>query len=141
MTLIQHLKEACARQPAASVALAAGWRDPSLAREAGTILVQEQSGVVLLDSSGAVQMRINVKRIGFRGAVISPAGDMILAEIHRHMPFYVGGHLVLFHKNTPGIRHVLDDVPLYRVDWTTTNKGASNQVREGTVRTLAAPQH
>jgi len=27
MTLIQHLKEACARQPAASVALAAGWRD------------------------------------------------------------------------------------------------------------------
>jgi len=26
MTLIQHLKEARARQPAASVALAAGWR-------------------------------------------------------------------------------------------------------------------
>jgi len=27
MTFIQHLKEARARQPAASVALAAGWRE------------------------------------------------------------------------------------------------------------------
>jgi hypothetical protein len=101
--------------------------DPSLAAEAGTILVREQSGFVLLDSSGAPQARVDAKKIGFRGAVVSPSGDYILSEIQRHVPFYAGGRLVLFQKNRPAVRHVLDDSFSYRVDWTIEDRESSNQ--------------
>lgn len=91
--------------------------DPSLAVETGAILIRDHRGLALLNSSGNAQARVNVKGIGFRGAVVSPSGDMILAEIQRHEPFYASGRLVLFHKRTPDVRHMLDDVFPYRVDW------------------------
>ncbi|MCK5528658.1 MAG: hypothetical protein KAI74_03155, partial [Kiritimatiellae bacterium] len=96
--------------------------NPSLAVATGEILIRDQDGFVLLNSSGEIQERVDAARIGFRGGVISPAGDMILAETQRHVPFYAGGRLVLFGKNTPDIRHVLDDGLSYRVDWTIQEK-------------------
>jgi hypothetical protein len=115
--------------------------DPSLAVETGTILVRDQNGILLLDSSANIQARIGAARVGFHGAVVSPSGDMILAEIQRHVPFYAGGRLVLFHKNNPDIRHVLDDGFSYRVDWTIGDKELSNQLLRGTAgsRANAAP--
>jgi len=101
--------------------------DQSLALATNEILVRNQDGFTLLDSSGTAQERVNARRIGFRGAVVSPSGDYILATIQRHVPFYAGGRLVLFHKSTPNIRHMLDDDFSCRVDWTTGDKGISNQ--------------
>lgn len=100
--------------------------DPSLAVEAGTILVRDQSGFLLLDSSAHVQTQVDTARVGFRGAVVSPTGDMILAKIQRHVPFYAGGRLVLFYRNNPDVRHVLDDGFSYRVDWTIGSTKMSN---------------
>ncbi len=106
--------------------------DPSLAAEAETILVRDHNGFLLLDSSANVQARVDAARVGFRGAVMSPTGDMMLAEIQRHVPFYAGGRLVLFDKSRPDVRHVLDDGFSYRVDWTTGNTEMSNQEIHGT---------
>lgn len=101
---------------------------PSRAAGGETILAQDQNGFLLFDSSGNVQERIEVARVGYRGAVVSPFGEMILADIQRQVPFYAGGRLVLFHKSTPAVRHVLDDGFSYRVDWTFGDKELSNQM-------------
>ena len=113
--------------------------DPSLAVKAGTILVRDRSGFLLLDCSANVQARIDVGRVGFRSAVVSPTGDMLLAEIQRQVPFYAGGRLVLFQKDKPDVRHVLDAGFSYRVDWTIEDKGMSNQSSEATPKP-GAPQ-
>ena len=99
---------------------------PSLAVEAGTILVRDQSGFLLLDSSANVQARIVPAKASFCSAVVSPAGDMILAEIPKRELFYPSDRLVLFHKDKPDIRHILDNNFSYRVDWTTKDTGISN---------------
>lgn len=91
---------------------------PSLAVETGAILVQDQSGLVLLNSAGEIQEQIKDSRVGFRGAVVSPSGEMILAEVWRHSPFLFGGRLILYHKTAPELRHMLDDGFAYRFDWT-----------------------
>lgn len=101
--------------------------DPSLAVEAGTILVRDQSGCLLLDSSGNIQARVGVDGAGYRGAVVSPSGDMILVKIPRHAPFHAGGRLVIFPRATPDVRHLLDDGLSYKVDWTIGNTEMSNQ--------------
>ncbi|HAK97099.1 MAG TPA: hypothetical protein DCM87_19435 [Planctomycetes bacterium] len=102
--------------------------DPSLAVVSGTLLVRDQTGVLLVDSSGNTQVRVEPARVGFGDAVVSPSGDMILAEIQRHVPFLPGGRLVVFHKSTPDIRHLLDDGFSYRVDWTIGDGELSNQL-------------
>ena len=100
---------------------------PSLAVETGTILVRDRSGFLLLDSSANVQARVVAAEVGFRGDIVSPAGDMILAEIPKRELFYPSDRLVLFHKDKPDIRYILDNNFSYRVDWTTKDTGISNQ--------------
>lgn len=106
--------------------------DPSLAAGAGSILVRDHNSFVFLHASGSVQARVDAERVGSRGFVVSPSGDMIPAEIQRHVPFYAGGRLVLFHQDTPDVRHLLDEVFSYRVDWTVADAEVSNQLLQPT---------
>jgi len=102
---------------------------PSLAAETDDILVRDNRGLLLLDTSGKQKKRVDLSRLGSRIAVVSPAGDMILAEIQRHMPLYAGAHrrLVLLNMNTPDTRHLVDYSLCYRVDWTIETERMSNQ--------------
>ena len=91
---------------------------PSVAGSTGQILVRHENGMLLLDGSGNVVSRVNVSRLGFREAVISPSGALLLVEMRRHAPFHGAGRLTIMSLNAPDIRHVLDDRFLYRADWT-----------------------
>lgn len=96
---------------------------PSLATDAGAVLIQDASGLALVDPTGASLARVIVDRLGYHWASVSPSGNMIVAGLQRRVPFHGGGRLVLFDKAAPDVRYVLDDGWVYKFDWTTERKG------------------
>lgn len=101
--------------------------EPALAVKAGQILIRDPGGFALLDAQGNRLTQVGITRLGFRRAVVSSCGNMIVAGILRHRPLGPPGRLVLFHKDHPDIRHVLDDDSFYRIDWSIGDNEMSNQ--------------
>ena len=91
--------------------------NPSLAARKRQILVCDNSTLRLLDLLGQEKMRIEVPHLGYRGAVVSPDGTLILAEIRRHFPFNPRGNLTLVALTSPSTRHILSGDLSYKYEW------------------------
>ena len=85
-------------------------RNCSLAAATGDILIQDDASVVLRDESGKLLQRVDVESLGSRGAVVSPSGKLILAEIERRL------------KTLRGVTHVFSIIG----DTTGANSGTNS---------------
>ena len=101
--------------------------NPSLATATGDILIQDEVSVVLRDASGKLLQRVDVESIGSGGAVVSPSGKLILAEIERRSSFSPYGRFVLLDRSKPQVRHIVGENHGPRVDWTSEGKTLSSK--------------
>jgi hypothetical protein len=113
---------------------------PNLAYRGKRVLIRDGTSLRLLDPAGREERRLDLPRLGYRGARVSPDGDIILVEMARHSPFYAGGTPILVDVARPGVRHVIDGAFSYKYAWTESVEEASNQAPEDTARKLADPQ-
>ena len=102
--------------------------NPSRSATTDLILVQGQGKLVLLDSTGKKQTKISNLRIGYSGAVISPSGDIIIAEFPIHAPFRPTCNLVAFNIKAPDVRHILSNSWRCRLDWTIDTNETQNSI-------------
>lgn len=80
------------------------------------VLVGYESGVRFLDLAGAEQTRISLPRLA-GGAMLSPDGHLLLAQIRRRGLLRSGGRLVLIDPKATARRHIIDPAMIYRIDW------------------------
>lgn len=93
--------------------------EPSLALKSKNILIRNEEGLMLLDSSGNQNKQIDSISDRVQACVVSAHNKLILAEVTSHAPFAGGRYLVLIDINNPDIRHILDTYFFYRMDWST----------------------
>jgi hypothetical protein len=112
---------------------------PSLAVQKRQVLVRDGTTLRLLDCSGHEKRRLDMPRLGYRGATVSPDGALILVKIQRHFPFHPEGMPTLVDVAMPTTRHLIVGDFSYKYDWTEGIEGASNDASEVTLRELSEP--
>jgi hypothetical protein len=90
---------------------------PSLASRSKHVLVRNGTSLRMLDESGREVARLDLPRLGYRPASVSPGGDMVLVEMQRHSPFYGGGTPLIVDLAAPATRHVLGGEFSYKYVW------------------------
>ncbi len=118
------------RMDMGDVARFAEGSDPCLASRRKLVMTRDGDSLRLLDPSGRQVSRLDVPRLGHRGARMSPDGDMVIADMSRHSPFYAGGTTVLIDFVAPTTRHLIRGDFSYKYVWTGAMEGSSNQVPE-----------
>ena len=107
----------------------ANGHDPALAIDSGQFIVRDEDGLKVLDAQGVRQTRIDIPRLAFSPAVISPDGRLILATIRRNFSLGSGDRLTVVDLSKPSVRHVLADDLVYKYKWTRTEQeGPTNGV-------------
>jgi len=102
---------------------------PALAIDSGQFIVRDEDGLNVLDAQGVRQTRIDIPRLAFSPAVISPDGRLILATIRRNFSLYPGGRLTVVDLSKPSLRHILADDLVYKCKWIRTEQeGPTNGV-------------
>ena len=92
--------------------------DPCLATRRKLVMVRNGDSLRLLDPSGRQVSRLDVLRLGYRTAQVSPDGDMVIADVLRHSPFSAGGTTVLIDFGMPATRHFIGGDFSYKYVWT-----------------------
>ena len=114
---------------------------PSLAVHKQQVLVQDDTLLRLLDSSGQEKARLEVPRLGYCGAVVSPDAALILVGMEAHSPFGARGiPVVLVTVAAPHSRHVLPHDFSYKYVWAEGIEAASSQASEVSTLKLAESQ-
>jgi hypothetical protein len=113
---------------------------PILANNSGIILVQDDSGLVLLDKSGSLIKRITDLKPACRTACISPDGAMIAADIMRHNPLaFIFGRLAVFSVSDSATRHIiLTGGRFGRLDWSARTPRMTEFLRQQSISAQAS---
>lgn len=101
--------------------------DPCLAARRKLVMVRDGDSLRLLEPSGRQSSRLDVPRLGYRGARVSPDGDVVIADMWRHSPFYAGGTTVLIDLAAPARRHYVAGGFSYKYVWADAMPGLSTQ--------------
>ncbi len=122
------------RMKTGDVARFADGSDPCLALRRRLVMVRAGDALRLLDPSGRQVSSLDVSRLGYRGARVSPDGTMAIADMRRHSPFSAGGTTVLIDVAAPATRHFMGGEFSYKYVWTDGMAGSSNPAPEAASR-------